>query len=179
MPDPNIETLIDLFSAAVVAEKRDLLREKRAGVWQEMAARELAEQVRATAMGLYALGVRAGDHIGLLSENRSEWTITDLGVLHVGAADVPIYATQAPPQVAYILNDAGVEVLFIASSSQYERVREALDSLPKLRTIIPFDRFDTDDKRVMGLRRIAAAWPRGRSSGALSVRDAAARRETG
>ena len=96
MPDPNIETLIDLFSAAVVSEKRDLLREKRAGVWQDISARTLAEKVRATAMGLYALGVRAGDHVGLLSENRSEWTIADLGVLHCGAADVPIYADRGP-----------------------------------------------------------------------------------
>ena len=161
MPDPNLETLIDLFSAAVVSEKRDLLREKREGVWQEISARTLAEKVRATAMGLYALGVRANDHVGLLSENRSEWTIADLGVLHCGAADVPIYATQAPPQVAYILNDAGVEVLFIASSAQYERVHEALDSLPKLRTIISFDHFETDDVRVIDfdelLRRGRAA----------------------
>ena len=149
LPNPNIETLIDLFSTATASEKPDLLREKRNGVWRDLSARSLAEQVRAAALGLYTLGVRAGHHVGLLSENRSEWTIADLGVLNCGAADVPIYATQAPQQVAYILNDAGVEVLFISSQAQHERVRQALDSLPKLRTIISFDRFETDDARVM------------------------------
>jgi len=151
LPDESIETLIDLFSVAVASEKRDLLSYKRDGAWHHLSARTLAAQVRAVAMGLYALGVRAGDHVGLLSENRPEWTMADLGVLHCGAADVPIYATQAPKQVAYILNDAGVEVLFIASQAQYERVLEALNSSPKLRAIISFDRIHTADERVIHL----------------------------
>ena len=104
-----------------------------------MSTRELASRVRTVAMGLHAIGVKSGSHVGLLSENRVEWTITDLAVLHCGAADVPIYATQAPKQVAYILNDAGVEVLFISNQAQYDRVSEALNSCPRLRVIISFD----------------------------------------
>jgi long-chain acyl-CoA synthetase len=145
----QVETLIDLFGVAVASEKRGLLNYKHDGAWREIPARALAEKVRATAMGLYALGVRAGDRVGLLSENRPEWTMADLGALHCGAADVPIYATQAPKQVAYILNDAGVEVLFIASAAQYERVKEALAAAPKLRAIIASDRFETSDERVI------------------------------
>jgi long-chain acyl-CoA synthetase len=90
-------------------------------------------------MGLRAMGVRAGDRVGILSENRVEWTITDLGVINCGAVDAPIYATQAPKQVAYILNDAGVEILFISNQKQYNRIREELNSCPKLRVIISFD----------------------------------------
>jgi len=159
--DQKIDTLVDLFSASVASEKRDLLNYKRDGAWRQISARSLAEHVRAVSMGLYALGVRAGERVGLLSENRPEWTIADLGVLNCGAADVPIYATHAVKQVAYILGDAGLEVLFISSQAQYERVLEALNSAPKLRTIIAFDPIKADDERIISfdelLRRGRAA----------------------
>src|SRR5205814_8949411 len=129
--------------------KGDLLNYKRNGAWQPIAASELTEKVRTTAMGLGALGVRAGDHIGLISENRPEWTMADLGILNCAAADVPIHTTQAEAQVHYILDDAGVEVLFISGQSQYDRVREALNSLPKLHTIIAFDRIEAEDERII------------------------------
>lgn len=136
---PTLATLLDLFRHTTAAEKPDLLNYKSGGQWRPLAASDVAAQVRAVARGLYALGVRANDHVGLLSENRVEWTIADLGVLNCGAADVPIYATQSPKQVAYILQDAGVEVLFISNQAQYDRVREALQECPKLRALVSFD----------------------------------------
>lgn len=154
MPDapvvyqPN-ETLIALFRHAVARDKQDLLNFRRGDVWQKMSARELEQQVRTVAMGLYALGVRAGDRVGLLSENRIEWTIADLATLNCGAADVPVYATQAPKQVAYILNDAGVEILFISNQAQYDRVREALNTCTTLRVIISFDDVQAPAGKVM------------------------------
>src|SRR4030095_10355486 len=108
-------------------------------VCREVSSRDLDSQVRAVAMGLYALDVRAGDRVGILSENRVEWTIADLGALNCGAADTPIYSTQAPKQVAYILNDASVEVLFISNQAQYDRLQGVLDECPELRVIISFD----------------------------------------
>src|SRR5262249_17671792 len=134
----DIATLVELFRRAVGRE-RNLLNYKKEGGWRQVSSRELESQVRTVAMGLYALDVRAGDRVGILSENRVEWTMTDLGVTNCGAADVPIYATQSPKQVAYILNDAAVEILFISNQAQYDRVRDALNSCPKLRVIVSFD----------------------------------------
>ncbi len=147
--DPQVTTLVELFRHAVGRDRNDLLNYKRDGVWRSVSSRELESQVRAVAMGLYALGVRAGDRVGLLSENRVEWTLADLGVVNCGAADVPIYATQSPKQVAYILNDAGAEVLFISNQAQYDRVRDALNNCPKLRAIISFDRVDAPPGKLM------------------------------
>lgn len=159
MPDANspptepvtgsIKTLIDLFRHATAKEKNALFNFKRDGHWRQMSSVELFEKVRLAAMGLYALGVRPADHIGLLSENRIEWTIADLAVINCGATDVPIYSTQSPKQVAYILNDAGVEVLFISNQAQYDRVRDALNSCPKLRAIISFDPVNAPSGKVM------------------------------
>jgi len=149
-PGANVEitTLVELYRRAV-GRKRDLLNYKKDGAWRQVSSRELGAQVRTVAMGLYALDVRAGDRVGILSENRVEWTIADLGVINCGAADAPIYATQAPKQVAYILNDAGVEILFISNQAQYDRIRDALNDCPKLRVIISFDRVSAPPGKVM------------------------------
>src|SRR5262245_25243316 len=137
--DVEVTTLVELFRRAVGRDKGDLLNYKKDGVWRQVSSRELESQVRAVAMGLYALDVRTGDRVGILSENRVEWTIADLGALNCGAADTPIYATQAPKQVAYILNDAAIEVLFISNQAQYDRLQGVLDECPELRVIISFD----------------------------------------
>ncbi|MBK9313615.1 MAG: long-chain fatty acid--CoA ligase [Acidobacteria bacterium] len=159
MPDENrssdtnaaasIKTLIDLFRFATARDKEDLINYKKDGTWRSISTSELAATVRTVAMGLYALGVRSGHHVAILSDNRPEWTLADLGTLACGAADVPIYATQAPKQVAYILNDAGAEVLFISDQAQYERVREALHTVPRLRAIVSFDRVEAPSGKVM------------------------------
>ncbi len=143
------QTINALLEVVAATNQPDVLNYKQDGHWQSISAQEIAAQVRATALGLYSLGVRPGDHVGLLSENRPEWTIADLGALNCACADVPIYATQAPKQVSYILNDASVEVMFISSAKQLARVQEYLDDVPTLKKIIAFDHFETDDPRVL------------------------------
>ncbi|MFN7947108.1 MAG: long-chain fatty acid--CoA ligase [Blastocatellia bacterium] len=150
----EIKTLIDLFDAATAQDKRNLLNVRRDGVWQAIAASELSAQVRATAMGLHAIGVKPGDHVGLLSENRPEWTMADLAVLNCAAADVPIHTTQAPAQISYILNDAEVEVLFISNQAQYDRAQSALREVPKLRVIVAFDQIRANDERLISLAEL-------------------------
>jgi len=158
--DSDVTTLVELFRHAVSRE-RNLLNFKKDGHWRQVSSRELESQVRAVAMGLHALDVRVGDRVGILSENRVEWTIADLGVINCGALDAPIYATQSPKQVAYILNDAGVEVLFISNQAQYDRVRDALINCPKLRVIISFDQIVAPAARVMSFDDLLA---RGRAA---------------
>ena len=179
-PTPSdVTTLVELFRRAVSRE-RNLLNYKKDGHWRQVSSREMESQVRAVAMGLHALDVRAGDRVGILSENRIEWTIADLGVINCGALDAPIYATQAPKQVAYILNDAGVEVLFISNQAQYDRVRDALDSCPKLRVIISFDPIVAPSRpESHELRRSSGAGARGGRGGAGALRDAAGERDAG
>ncbi len=155
-PDHQIGTLVDLHRHAVAVEKPDLLNYKLDGRWRPISNADLDRDIRGTALGLHHLGVRAGDHVGLLAENSPQWTIADLGTLNCGAADVPIYATQSPTQVAYLLNDAGVEVLFISDHAQYERVIDALRVAPALRSIIVFQHWETDDRRVLSLDQLFA-----------------------
>lgn len=155
-PDFQIRTLVDLHRHTVAVEKPDLLNYKHDGRWQPISSSQVDRDTRAAALGLYQLGVRAGDHVGLLAENCPQWTIADLGTLNCGAADVPIYATQAPTQVAYILKDARIEILFISDRAQYERVLEALQNAPALRSIIAFEPWQSDDQRIMSFDQLLA-----------------------
>jgi len=139
------ETLVELFRQAMKRVKGNQFNYKRGSQWVAVSTREVEEKVRHVAMGLDAIGTGVESRVGLLSENRVEWIYADLAAVNLGAADVPIYPTHAPKQVSYILNDAGVEVLFISTAAQYERIRGALAECPRLRTLISFERLTEVD----------------------------------
>jgi long-chain acyl-CoA synthetase len=157
----GVTTLVELFQRSMERNKRDQLNYKVGGEWQAVSTFEIGETVRDLALGLDALEVGEGERVGLLSENRVEWIYADLAVVNIGAADVPIYPTHAPKQVSYILNDAGVKVLFISTQAQYERIREVLVECPTIGTIISFERLTgisagEDGPRVLSLDQFRA-----------------------
>src|SRR5215204_3894321 len=95
--------------------KEDALNYRADGKWHNIPAAAFVERVKNVALGLAGLGVRPGDRIALLSENRPEWSIVDLAILSLGAINVPIYTTQALDQIAYILSDSGAKAIFISN----------------------------------------------------------------
>src|SRR5205809_292542 len=85
-------TLNHLFFDAVERfDKPDALQAKVQGTYQPISHRSLATRVRRAAIGLYELGVRHGDRVVVLSENRPEWAIADYACLATGVTDVPVY----------------------------------------------------------------------------------------
>ncbi|HYN25753.1 MAG TPA: long-chain fatty acid--CoA ligase, partial [Pyrinomonadaceae bacterium] len=102
-------------------------------------AETFADRVRHVALGLAALGIKRGDRVALLSENRPEWSITDLAILSLGAINVPIYTTQAIDQIRYILTDSGTRAIFISNRRLYKHARQALERLGFLENLIFFD----------------------------------------
>jgi long-chain acyl-CoA synthetase len=124
--------------------KPDALNEKRAGAWQHVSGEEVAARVRAVALGLASLGVRAGDRVALLSENRPEWSIADLAILSLGAVNVPIYTTQAVEQVRYILSDSEARLMFVSGRKVYRHARAGVEGYGKVERLIFFDADDTE-----------------------------------
>ncbi len=155
-PEQIITTLIDLYLHTLAVGKPDLLNYKQDGRWQQISSQQLERDVRNAALGLYSLGVRASDRVALLAENSPKWTIADLATLNCGAADVPIYATQSPEQIAYILTDASVEVLFISNQKLYQRVHGAIDAAQGLHTIVAFEPLAGDDSRIIAFEELLA-----------------------
>jgi long-chain acyl-CoA synthetase len=133
-------TLIDVFTRAARAHNRpDALNYKHNGEWVSFSSDEMLARVKHIAAGLYAIGIRHGDRVALLSDSRVEWTLTDAGCLFAGAVDVPIYPTLTPPQVCYILQDSGASALFLANREKFVELKEILGDCAQLKHVVFFD----------------------------------------
>lgn len=134
-----LSSLIHLFLNRVnQSTDRPALWLKRQGKYEYITWREFADRVKKVALFLSGIGVRKGDRVGILSENRPEWAYVDLGILSMGAVTVPIYPTSSVKECCYILEHAEVVCLFISSDEQLEKVRGLLQGT-KLKRIIGFD----------------------------------------
>jgi long-chain acyl-CoA synthetase len=115
------------------------LRAKRGGRWTPIGYHELADRVHDLSLGLRELGVRRGDRVAILAENRPEWAITDYACLAARAADVPIYPTLPARQAEYILRDSGAVAVVVSTAAQLEKVRGVRERLPSLEHVIGLD----------------------------------------
>ena len=119
--------------------KPDAVNLKSGGDWLHISGEAIIKRVRAVALGLQTLGIAKGDRVALLSENRPDWSIVDLAILSLGAVNVPIYTTQAPDQVRYILEDSGARLLFISNRRIYKHARPGIDAAHGVENLIFFD----------------------------------------
>jgi long-chain acyl-CoA synthetase len=116
------ETLNHIFSAIVERDLPQVMTVRKEGRWAAISARELTLAVVNTTTALRDWGVKKGDRVAILSENRPEWAIADFACLRLGAVVVPIYSTLTAQQVAYILSDSGAKVAFVSTKTQLEKV---------------------------------------------------------
>lgn len=150
-------TLVEMFDCVVRAHaKPDALNYKSNGAWRAIAASEMLARIENIACALYASGVRRGDRVAILSENRPEWTIVDAACQFAGVVDVPIYTTQTPAQVCYILNDSSARVLFIQNKTQFARVGDAIKSCGKLERVVFFDEAEAGEFDALTLAQLEA-----------------------
>jgi len=127
------------LTATLKHGKQDALNHKVGNDWINITSETFVERVRNVAHGLADLGIKPGDRIALLSENRPEWSIADLAILSLGAINVPIYTTQAVDQIRYILTDSGTRAIFVSNKKLFKHAKEALAGLDFLEKIIFFD----------------------------------------
>jgi long-chain acyl-CoA synthetase len=104
--------------------------------WAPISAAELYRGVVGVARMLESWGVRKGDRVAILSENRPEWTITDFAALALGAVTVPIYSTQTADQTAFVLNDSGTRVIALSTRNQLEKILTIQRHTPVERIIV-------------------------------------------
>ena len=138
----SLQTLNEiLFSICARPRERVMLQRGPLG-WVPISSTEIYRGVVGVARALESWGVRKGDRVAILSENRPEWTITDFAILSLGAVTVPIYSTQTSDQTSYILNDSGTRVIVVSSKTQLEKVL-AIQSHTPLAQILVMDAVET------------------------------------
>lgn len=135
----NWRSVPALFEAARARGAAIALREKRFGIWRGVGWAEYGERAEAVGLGLAALGVQRGERIAICSENRPEWLYADLGALGMGAVSVGIYATSAPAQIRYIVDDCAARVYFAEDEEQLDKCLAVRAELASLIRIVVFD----------------------------------------
>ncbi|MBW5425609.1 AMP-binding protein [Streptomyces sp. BG9H] len=118
---------------AVIGRKVD-------GSWQDVDAKTFLAEVRATAKGLIASGVRPGDRVGLMSRTRYEWTLLDFAIWSAGAVTVPVYETSSAEQIQWILGDSGAVACVVELDAHAATVESVRDRLPALAHIWQIDK---------------------------------------
>jgi long-chain acyl-CoA synthetase len=131
-------------------QERPVLRHKERGEgWQEITWEDLENRVQALSGYLHTSGVREGDRVALLSENRPEWAITDLGTQLIGAANVSIYTSLPPSKIAYVLRDSGARVCVVSVPVQRKKVEEIAEECPALEEVIVLSELPDDPPSYM------------------------------
>jgi long-chain acyl-CoA synthetase len=119
----------ELFFAKIRERERKVaIRHKSLGIWKEVTYRQYGEWIFKVASSLLTMGVKKGDRVGILGENRPEWLYCDHGILSAGGVTVGIYPTSSTEQIRYIATHGGIEILFVENQEQVEKVLPLLPS---------------------------------------------------
>ncbi|MEZ5044268.1 MAG: long-chain fatty acid--CoA ligase [Saprospiraceae bacterium] len=115
------------------------MRHKKYGLWQEITWKAYYQAAENLASGLYDLGIRKGDFVGVIGENCPEWIYIDMATQMLGASTVGIYATNAWDQVQYVINHAECKVLFAENEEQVDKWLRFKETSPQLVKVVYWD----------------------------------------
>ena len=132
----TISELFENITKRYADSDRPMLMQKVEGVYTGISYSEYRRNVEQFAMGLASLGVKQGDRISIVSENRPEWIVADMAMVSLGAINVPIYPTLTPKQIEFIYNDAGVKIAIVSNSFQLNKVVKITQDVPTLEKVI-------------------------------------------
>ncbi|HLR78861.1 MAG TPA: AMP-binding protein, partial [Burkholderiaceae bacterium] len=129
------------------------LHQKDFGIWQPISWQDYFRRAGWFGLGLRSLGMGPNAHVGIISENRAEWVLAQMGCGLVGAVTVGVYPTSPAPEVSYVLSHSDAEVVVCEDQEQADKVAESLDQLPRLKrvVIIEQDGFRNTDPRIAGM----------------------------
>ena len=132
-------TILDLYRHEVDAPRSEHYAHWTPTGRRVLSTEEFFNKTCALVDSFAKLGVKAGDRVVLLSDNRPEWHMVDLAVLDLGAVDVPVYQTLTSAQLAYQVNDCGAIVAVAENPTQMAKIREIRGRCPNLRHIVQIE----------------------------------------
>ena len=111
------------------------------GKWESLSTENFISQSRAISRALVGLGIKAGDKIAMISSNnRSEWSVIDVGLLTLGAVNIPIYPTISSKDYEYILNHSESIYCFVSDQEVYKKVKSIQKNVKTLKKVYSFDK---------------------------------------
>ncbi len=117
----------------------DSLAAKISGKWETYSTQKVIDLANQLSSGLLAQGIKPGDKVAIISNNRPEWVIADLAILQIGATNVPIYPTITESEYTFIFNDSEVKIALVSDADLYRKVNNIKPNTPSLQGIFCFD----------------------------------------
>ena len=117
----------------------DMFVTKTNGKWIGLSTETFLHEAMVYSRGLLGLGIKKGDTIALVSNNRYEWNILDIAIQQIGAIVVPLYPTISESDYNYILNDAAVKICIVSSEDLAIKIKHIAANVPTLKQLYTFD----------------------------------------
>lgn len=135
----SLATINEIFRRTCSLERPGVMKRKSGEEWLDISVPDFETTVREISCGLRALGMKAGDRVAILSQNRPEWTQSDFAILAAGGVSVPVYPTLLAHQIEYILRDCGAVVVMLSDDEQLDKIDEIRSRLPSLMQVVRYD----------------------------------------
>jgi long-chain acyl-CoA synthetase len=149
------DTLVKLFRQRCgELDEKVAHREKEYGIWLSYSWKDFYEHARLIGLGLVSLGLKRGEVVSVLSEDRKEWIYSDLGIQSVGGIVSGVYTTDSPSQLEYLVNDSDSRFLIVEGEEQLDKYLTIRERVPSLAKVIVIDReglHDFSDEKVIFL----------------------------
>ncbi|MBI4417518.1 MAG: long-chain fatty acid--CoA ligase [Ignavibacteriales bacterium] len=151
----TIAEMFDRITTKYEHSGRPMLQYKAEGTYRSITHAEYRRQVERFALGLASLGVRRGDRLSIISENRPEWVVADMAMVILGVVNVPIYPTLTPKQIEFIYIDAGVRMAIVSNQMQLNKILRIRDDVKSLeKTVVMSDKGVITGNEVISFSRI-------------------------
>lgn len=136
----HFETLNQLFFNAMETHRKpEVFRYVEGGSWRSASWEDALRRVRDLALGLHEHGIRRGDRVALLSENRLEWFLLDEALQSLGAINVPIYSTLSASQVSFIIRNSESKVVIASNAEQQKKIADVRKELDRVELFVSID----------------------------------------
>ncbi|MES2620647.1 MAG: long-chain fatty acid--CoA ligase [Bacteroidota bacterium] len=123
-------------------EQPDAFAYKVSGEWKKYSTDDIISQGNKVSLSLLKLGVKPDDKIAIVSNNRPEWNIVDLGILQIGAVNVPVYPTISEHEYKFIFSDAEIKYAFVSDKNLFNKISSIKHEVPSLKEIFSFEKVD-------------------------------------
>jgi long-chain acyl-CoA synthetase len=121
MTEKRIFDLLDRFKAHPDTIGNYKLGCKEEGKWKEYTTEEYIQIANNVSYGLLAMGIKKGDKIATITNNRPEWNFMDMGMAQIGAVHVPIHPTLTTEELVYILNHSEAKLVFVSDKTLHQK----------------------------------------------------------
>ncbi len=132
----TIPEMFDRLTRKFADETRPLFMAKSEGAFKGISYAEIRRRADMLAAGLAAWGLKKGERVGIISENRPEWVVSDQAIAMLGAVSVPVYPTMSAKQTEFIFQDAGVRFAIVSNQFQLNKVTRVRETLRSLEMVV-------------------------------------------